>query len=286
MLFLQTPWFISSPILKPSAGQHLASQSSFHHRVDLMVRRKVLNAYSENAKGHHVSYGERLAHFTWAWFECTMSTGAMAALLSLQPYTFPGLKTIGKVVFIIDLVLFISFTILITMRFGMNRGALTKSLHHPHESLLRHVLGEPGLDHLLHTILCCAILWSVAGPDLGGLVLAFRWLCDPGINLPIPCHLRPRAVARGRCDAILDLACLSIYHPWSACSQSALQSASTFLRIADSDRWHNFSRLRVVFRLHPVHLVRYQVDQRALAGGAKETGNVCGSRPSRCVHTA
>lgn len=99
-----------------------------------MVRRKVLNAYSENAKGHHVSYGERLAHFTWAWFECTMSTGAMAALLSLQPYTFPGLKTIGKVVFIIDLVLFISFTILITMRFGMNRGALTKSLHHPHES--------------------------------------------------------------------------------------------------------------------------------------------------------
>ncbi|KAK5241202.1 hypothetical protein LTR40_013343, partial [Exophiala xenobiotica] len=99
-----------------------------------MARRKVLDSFSKNAEGDHVSWRERLSHFTWSWFECTMSTGAMAALLSLQPYTFPGLKTIGKVVFIIDLVLFITFTVLITMRFCMNRGALTKSLHHPHES--------------------------------------------------------------------------------------------------------------------------------------------------------
>lgn len=63
-----------------------------------------------------------------------MSTGALATLLSQQPYTFTGLRTIGKVVFILDLVLFVTFTILITTRFYLNRGSLKRSLHHPHES--------------------------------------------------------------------------------------------------------------------------------------------------------
>lgn len=89
----------------------------------------------ENNKGvRHVSIRERLSHFTWSWFECTMSTGAIATLLSQQPYTFRGLETIGKVFFILDIVLFLLFTTLITFRFSMKPHALFKSLHHPHES--------------------------------------------------------------------------------------------------------------------------------------------------------
>lgn len=80
-----------------------------------------------------VGFRERIAHFTWAWFECTMSTGAIAVLLSQQPNNFRGLEAIGKIFFILDIVLFFSFSILITIRFVQNPWALTRSLHHQHE---------------------------------------------------------------------------------------------------------------------------------------------------------
>ncbi|KAJ4397679.1 hypothetical protein N0V93_001912 [Gnomoniopsis smithogilvyi] len=81
-----------------------------------------------------VSIRDRLSHFTWAWFETTMATGAMAMLLSQQTFTFGGLETIGKLFFVVDLVLFVTFCGLITFRFITNPPALTRSLHHPHES--------------------------------------------------------------------------------------------------------------------------------------------------------
>jgi tellurite resistance protein TehA-like permease len=63
-----------------------------------------------------------------------MSTGALASLLGQQSNTFPGLKTIGKVVFIIDIFLFLAMCMLISTRFILNPRAFTKSLHHPFES--------------------------------------------------------------------------------------------------------------------------------------------------------
>jgi len=63
-----------------------------------------------------------------------MSTGAIATLLSQQPYTFVGLSTIGKIFFVLDLVLFLAFTALIAVRFLLKPAAFTQSLHHPHES--------------------------------------------------------------------------------------------------------------------------------------------------------
>ena len=58
----------------------------------------------------------------------------MATLLSQQPFAFTGLRTIGKVFFILDLILFASFSVLISLRFCLNKGALSRSLHHGHES--------------------------------------------------------------------------------------------------------------------------------------------------------
>ncbi|KAH3962346.1 hypothetical protein HBI38_182010 [Parastagonospora nodorum] len=63
-----------------------------------------------------------------------MSTGAIATLLGQQPYSFSGLKTIGKVFFILDILLFIMFSACITYRFCTNERSLNRSLHHPHES--------------------------------------------------------------------------------------------------------------------------------------------------------
>ncbi|KAF1943904.1 hypothetical protein EJ02DRAFT_452942 [Clathrospora elynae] len=55
-------------------------------------------------------------------------------LLGQQPYSFTGLKTIGNIFFILDLVLFLMFCACIAYRFIHNRGSLLLSLHHPHES--------------------------------------------------------------------------------------------------------------------------------------------------------
>ncbi|KAF4965848.1 hypothetical protein FZEAL_10725 [Fusarium zealandicum] len=77
---------------------------------------------------------DRVVRVTWAWFPCTMSTGGLANLLGEQPFTFDGLETIAKILYILSLVLFLLFTGLIVVRFIMKPRALSTSLHHPSES--------------------------------------------------------------------------------------------------------------------------------------------------------
>ena len=84
---------------------------------------------------NRVTFLERIDHFTWAWYTLTMSTGGIALLLSVQPHTFKGLDTIGKVVFILDLVLFILLTTAIAIRFARTPSRLPASIHHPTEGL-------------------------------------------------------------------------------------------------------------------------------------------------------
>ncbi|TKA31414.1 hypothetical protein B0A50_02260 [Salinomyces thailandicus] len=83
----------------------------------------------------YAGFRDRIAHFTWPWFACTMSTGAVAVVLSQTPNTFAGLMTIGKIFFIFDLVLFVLFTGFITTRFILVPEKLPASLHHPVEGL-------------------------------------------------------------------------------------------------------------------------------------------------------
>lgn len=83
----------------------------------------------------NISLGERVSHFTWAWFTLTMSTGGISNLIHQQPHQFNGLDIIGKVVFILFMVLLLFNLTMITLRFIMNPGALKSSLTHPTESL-------------------------------------------------------------------------------------------------------------------------------------------------------
>lgn len=121
----------------------------------------------------HLPFRKRLVHFTWGWFECTMSTGAIATLLGQQPFSFRGLKTIGKVFFIFDLMLFFLFSICISYRFGRIRGALTRSLHHPHESFF---FGTFWVSIAL--ILYCVQQYGVpaTGPWLVKALEVFFWI--------------------------------------------------------------------------------------------------------------
>lgn len=120
-----------------------------------------------------ISIRERLAHFTWSWFECTMSTGALAILLSFQPFSFSGLRTIGKIFFILDIVLFLLFSCLISLRFIIKPSALKLSLHHPHESFF---FGSFWVSIAL--ILECAQLYGVpaCGPWLVKALEVCFWL--------------------------------------------------------------------------------------------------------------
>ncbi|KAJ4033526.1 hypothetical protein NW756_013797 [Fusarium oxysporum] len=77
---------------------------------------------------------DRVVRITWSWFPCTMSTGGLVNLLNEQPYTFTGLKIIGKIFFILNIILFLTFTALIIARFTMKPRAFSTSLHHPSES--------------------------------------------------------------------------------------------------------------------------------------------------------
>lgn len=76
---------------------------------------------------------KRLKHFTWAWYTLPMSTGGLSLLLYAQPHQFPGLKTIGLVIYIINLVIFTAVSFAMVTRFLLNSGSCIKSITHPRE---------------------------------------------------------------------------------------------------------------------------------------------------------
>ncbi|EWY87916.1 hypothetical protein FOYG_09292 [Fusarium oxysporum NRRL 32931] len=72
--------------------------------------------------------------FTWGNFTCTQSTGGVALMLSKSPYSFRGLHTIGVVVFILNLVLFILFCTAMICRFVRRPASLLISVTKPPEA--------------------------------------------------------------------------------------------------------------------------------------------------------
>ncbi|KAK8174142.1 voltage-dependent anion channel [Phyllosticta citrichinensis] len=110
-----------------------------------------------------VGIRDRILHFTWAWFTITISTGGLAVLLHEQPHQFNGLITIGKVVYIFNLVLFVTFCSLLTTRFILNRKSLWASLTSPSE-----------LFFIPTFLLSLAVI--IAGMPLYGLSSTGPWL--------------------------------------------------------------------------------------------------------------
>lgn len=87
----------------------------------------------ENTRG----FLNRIRHFTWANYTLPMSTGGLALLVSesTQPHTFHGLQTIGKVIYIFDLLIFTLITATLVTRFIRYPGTFRASLVHPTEGL-------------------------------------------------------------------------------------------------------------------------------------------------------
>ncbi|KAK3903191.1 voltage-dependent anion channel-domain-containing protein [Staphylotrichum tortipilum] len=81
----------------------------------------------------HLSIRQRLAHFTWAWYTLTMSTGGLSLLIRAQPHQFPGLRQIGLAVYAINIALFVLVTSAQAARCVLFPGTFTRSLAHPRE---------------------------------------------------------------------------------------------------------------------------------------------------------
>lgn len=113
---------------------HADNDESYSHDVEAGPPTNRVNTLGAKEETSHPSLAQRSLRVTWAWFPCTMSTGSLASLLANQPYTFAGLLTIGKIFYILNLVLFSFIFVLIVARFARKPRAISTSLHHPSES--------------------------------------------------------------------------------------------------------------------------------------------------------
>ncbi|PVH91094.1 hypothetical protein DM02DRAFT_546466 [Periconia macrospinosa] len=80
-------------------------------------------------------FGQRLRHFTWAWYTLTMATGGIATLIAIQPHKFPGLISIGAVFYVVNLVFFAALNATMILRFTKFPGTFKESVMHEREAL-------------------------------------------------------------------------------------------------------------------------------------------------------
>lgn len=126
-------------MLTPPASIDLEKQKHDDHEHDHSHG----NGWDHNSKLPHkkdpnqpyMTFGERLKHFTWAWYTLTMATGGLATLISIQPHAFPGLISIGAVFYIINLIFFTGITGTMVLRFTKFPGAFKGSITHEREAL-------------------------------------------------------------------------------------------------------------------------------------------------------
>lgn len=83
----------------------------------------------------HLSFAERMKHFTWAWYTSVMSTGGIAILFSICPRSFPGLHTIGSIMYILQILLFLGIGAGLTFRFCRYKGLFSQTVTHHAETM-------------------------------------------------------------------------------------------------------------------------------------------------------
>lgn len=93
------------------------------------------HAETDSSSIVNLSWRERIRHFTWAYFTLTMATGGIANALYAVPYRFRSLETIGIIVFLFNIVLYLAIWGLLLARFYLYPYTFKASFLHPTESL-------------------------------------------------------------------------------------------------------------------------------------------------------
>lgn len=155
---------------RPAEGRTLADREGGH---DPEKNQDDYNNMYRTEPPATAGFKDRIAHFTWPWFACTMSTGAVAVVLGQTPNKFDGIQTIGKIFFIADLVLFAAFNIAMFLRALWFPRRFLASLHHPVEGLF---FGSYWVSVSL--ILNCMQAYGVpnTGPWLIKALLVLFWI--------------------------------------------------------------------------------------------------------------
>ena len=103
------------------------------------------------------------------WFIITMSTGVLSILLHQLPYNGHWLQIFSIVFFVINLVLFLLFTLITCLRYILYPPLFPAVLRHPHQSLFLATF-PIGLATLINmSILVCAPAW-------GQGMVTFAWV--------------------------------------------------------------------------------------------------------------
>ncbi|KAJ4338605.1 hypothetical protein N0V95_008006 [Ascochyta clinopodiicola] len=124
---------------------------------------------------NELPWSQRLRHFTWSWYEVTMSTGALATLIGQQPYKFPGVEAIAWTFAILNVILFVVFTGCITYRFstGSVTSALPAWILPVYPFLMLGVLGSALLKNQPSNTGLPIFIGSIAFQGLGWIVAYF-----------------------------------------------------------------------------------------------------------------
>ncbi|KAK0388894.1 hypothetical protein NLU13_2471 [Sarocladium strictum] len=155
------------------------------------------NDHFKQGYSTHLSLWQRIEHITWAWFMMVMSTAGLSLLCHGTPHQFRGLRTIGKIFLILDLVFFVPLTTAMVVRFVRSPPALVKSLTHTTESLF-----APCFFISISSLLCCfatyggpatgpwfpetlwVLFWTYLSVTLVCTIAQF-WLLFRGGNMPV-----------------------------------------------------------------------------------------------------
>ena len=185
----------------------------------------------------------RIKHFTWAQFILPLSTGGISLLLASTPHRFPGLDTIGKIFFILDLVIFVAAIVTICARFAWHSGTFKQSLAHPTEALFVPTVlitsayqlvmisrfpaltSSSGQRHRKRTGVWRSSLWKMVHNCNGRVVLDIRGCRFHGgrRTIPQPLQRAPESVDRAEHDTGLDFT--DMYdHPLFSCVKLANNS--------------------------------------------------------------
>ncbi|ORY16795.1 voltage-dependent anion channel [Clohesyomyces aquaticus] len=101
-----------------------------------------------------------IRNFTPSWFIITMSTGVTSILLHQIPYHAHWLDIISEIFFVLNIVLFLLFTLISVLRYTLYPHLIAAVLRHPHQSLFLATF-PIGLGTIINMIvLVCVPAWG------------------------------------------------------------------------------------------------------------------------------
>ncbi|KAK5056184.1 hypothetical protein LTR84_012737 [Exophiala bonariae] len=126
-----------------------------------------------------------ILNFTPSWFIITMSTGVLSLLLHQLPYNGSWLQIISVIFFVLNITLFVLFSIITALRYSMYPRLWPAVLRHPHQSLFLATF-PVGLATLVNmTVLVCVPVW---GHGMATFAWVLWWIVSL-LALTTCCHL-------------------------------------------------------------------------------------------------